>query len=108
MEPLRTFLVSREFEKDLSERVSSLKRYGAKEELHFSDAVITSLRFRWEGKKTLAEIVLRETGDCDAETIDVRTGTFSPHRYKRCSSKEEFYEMFAELVAAISANEERA
>jgi hypothetical protein len=108
MEPLRAFIISRELEDALPEKVAALRRFEGKSELHFSDVMSSSLRFRWDGKKTLAEIVLRESGDCDVEAIDLKTGSISPHQYKRCVSKEDFYGMFAEFVATVTANEKRA
>jgi hypothetical protein len=105
MEPLYAFIAGRELERTLPDKVAVLKHYEAKAELHYYDEAPTSLRYRWEGTRMLGEIILRESGDCDAETIDLRSGAFSPHRYKRCGSTMEFYAMFADFIATIIQNE---
>jgi hypothetical protein len=108
MESLRTFITSRELEKALPAKIAHLKAHEEKCELHFFEENMASLWFRWDGKKSSSQISLWESGYCDVEIADGKSGDFLPYRHKRCSTKEEFYSMLDEMIAAISKHEERA
>ncbi len=108
MEPLRTFITSRELEQRLPAMTAHLKPAQESAELRFSKAVVASLWFRWEGKKSMAHIGLWESGDCDVEIVETPNGEFRPFRHKRCQTKEEFYHMLREMIATVSQLEEIA
>lgn len=106
MEPLYTFITSRELKAQLPELTAPLKPYEETSELRFSEEMVASLWFRWEGKKSMAHIGLWESGDCDVDIADVKSGGFFPFRHRRCKTKEEFYAMFREMIGTLSQNEE--
>ena len=108
MEPLREFITSRELEKILPGKIAHLREHEEASELHFSDKVVATLWFRWDGKKCLSQISLWESGDCDVEIADIKSGEFLPFRHKRCQTKEEFYSMLDDMIATVSQNETTA
>ncbi len=108
MEPLRAFITSRELETILPGKIAHLREQEAAAELHFSDQVVATLWFRWEGKKSLSQISLWESGDCEVEIADITSGEFLPFRQKRCQTKEEFYSMLDEMIMIVSQNEKSA
>jgi len=105
MEPLHDFIVSRELEVLLPDIVACLRPYEEKSELHFSEAMVASLWFRWDGKKCFAHIGLWESGDCDLDALDSDSGAPFGQRHKRCTSKDEFIVFFTEAIRCIYDHE---
>ena len=108
MEPLYTFITSRELERRLPAIIAHLKPVEEKSELRFTEATVATVWFQWEGKKSIAHIGLWESGDCDVEVVEMSSGEFRPFRHKRCQTKEEFYHMLREMIATVSQLEEIA
>lgn len=108
MEPLHTFITGRELEQHLPAMTAHLKPAEASSELRISEAVVASLWFRWEGRKSMAQIGLWESGDCDVDIVETSKGEFHPFRHKRCQTKEEFYHMLREMIATVSQLEDIA
>jgi hypothetical protein len=88
--------------------VAHLKPAEESSELRFSEATVASLWFRWEGKKSMAQISLWQSGDCDVEIAETASGAFHPFRHLRCKTKEEFYQMLRGMIATVSQLEEIA
>lgn len=102
MEPLYTFITSRELEQRLPAMTAHLKSAEERSELRFSEAIVASLWFRWEGKKSMAHIGLWESGDCIVEIVETLNGEYRPFRHKRCQTREEFYHILWEMIATVS------
>lgn len=71
MEPLYTFITSRELERRLPAMIAHLKPVEETSELRFTEATVATVWFQWEGKKSIARIGLWESGDCDVEVVEM-------------------------------------